>query len=708
VAAASLVHVKTSADLTKSIQVNIFPYTTPASQQQPSTPNFPVASSFSQSRTMARAAGSRAASAKPVEKKESKEVKTNGTGTSRPSRVSKLPLRNNAASRRGAKKVEEEPVANGIAEEAEPADEDPMEVDEVEPQPKKRKIYASQSAPPFAKKSAVPARSRVKKTETPAPEPKAATKKTTKRKKDEESEPEAEEAEAPVPIVKKAKVETTKPAPKAAAKAASKPAPKAAPKAAPKPVSKTPTPQPEAAKVDPALVPNPKGPRRPKGKKTEINAVRYTEPLKVFVFGEGGSGELGFGATKKAIDVKRPRYNEALTNMNVVKVATGGMHVVALTKDNKILTWGVNDNGALGRDTSNANVPMRDVEADDSDSDEDETGGLNDAEATPTPVPSEFFPEDTIFVDIAAGDSCSFALTTEGAVYGWGTFRKNEGILGFERGNHTAPRPVYLDSVKKVIQLVCGTNHVYALDKDHHVYAWGNGQQNQLGRRVTERSLIQALQPNKIGFHDASIKKHSQKITHIASGDYHGLAIAEDGHIWAWGANNYCETGYTDNAGADDASVLQPKIIHSLEGKNVTTLAAGSHHNIAITKGGEVLVWGRCDGSQTGLPPSQLEAETDEEKVLKNNGKPKILVQPTPLPNLKNIVAGACGPDHTIVIDEAGKAYSWGFSANYQTGQGTDDDIEVPTMIDNTAVRETKLTWAGCGGQYSMLASKKE
>ena len=102
----------------------------------------------------------------------------------------------------------------------------------------------------------------------------------------------------------------------------------------------------------------PKGPRRVRGKKTEINSLRYTEPLKVFVFGEGSSGELGLGATKKAIDVKRPRFNEALTNMNVVKIATGGMHVVALTKDNKILTWGVNDNAALGRDTSGGNIKM--------------------------------------------------------------------------------------------------------------------------------------------------------------------------------------------------------------------------------------------------------------------------------------------------------------------------------------------------------------
>ena len=167
-----------------------------------------------------------------------------------------------------------------------------------------------------------------------------------KRKKDEESDVEEEEVE---PEAKKAKVDR----------------PSAAPKST-------------KAAVDPAK-PVPRGPRRVRGKKTEINAIRYTEPLKVFVFGEGSSGELGFGATKKAIDVKRPRYNEALSNQNVVRVAAGGMHVVALTKDNKILTWGVNDNGALGRDTSNANIKLRDMDAEDDDSDsDDETGGLND------------------------------------------------------------------------------------------------------------------------------------------------------------------------------------------------------------------------------------------------------------------------------------------------------------------------------------------
>ncbi|KAF2712465.1 RCC1/BLIP-II [Pleomassaria siparia CBS 279.74] len=501
----------------------------------------------------------------------------------------------------------------------------------------------------------------------------------------------------------------------------SRPKKSATPPAAPKPTQKrkkseevedAPEPKPKKTKVIKDVkpkdnTPQPKGPRRPAGRKTEINAIRYTEPLKVFVFGEGGNGELGLGASKKSKDVKRPRFNERLSNMDVVKVAAGGMHVVALTKDNKIVTWGVNDNGALGRETPIATVAMKDADADSDSDDDDETGGLNDVEATPTAISAEHFPPDTIFVDVAAGDSCSFALTTEGAVYGWGTFRKNEGVLGFTRGINTARTPIYIEDVKKVTYIACGTNHVMALDVNKHVFAWGNGQQNQLGRRVTERSLIEALLPNRVGFHDKSFKRPSQKIVKISCGDYHSLAIGEDGHVWAWGANNYCETAIPANAGEDSASILAPQIIKSLENLQVVSVEGGSHHNVAITAKGECLAWGRCDGHQTGIPMSELSAIDDDSKVLKSNDKPKILVTPTTVPNLDNIVTVACGPEHTIAINKEGKAFSWGFSTNYQTGQGTFDDIEVPTLIDNTAVREIKLTMAGAGGQYSVLGSKK-
>lgn len=66
----------------------------------------------------------------------------------------------------------------------------------------------------------------------------------------------------------------------------------------------------------------------------------------------------------------------------------------------------------------------------------------------------------------------------------------------------------------------------------------------------------------------------------------------------------------------------------------------------------------------------------------------------------------AAGTDTSFAIDDTGEVYSWGFSANYQTGQGTGDDVEVPKVIDNTAVRDRKIVWAGAGGQYSIIAAE--
>ena len=63
----------------------------------------------------------------------------------------------------------------------------------------------------------------------------------------------------------------------------------------------------------------------------------------------------------------------------------------------------------------------------------------------------------------------------------------------------------------------------------------------------------------------------------------------------------------------------------------------------------------------------------------------------------------AAGSDTGFAIDNNGKAHSWGFSANYQTGLGTDDDVEVATLIDNAAVRGKRLVGAGAGGQYGVL-----
>ena len=173
--------------------------------------------------------------------------------------------------------------------------------------------------------------------------------------------------------------------------------------------------------------------KRPKATKDKVINEAPTKKLNIYVFGEGSSGENGLGAAKNAIDVKRPRLNHNLSasSVGVVQVAVGGMHAVALTHDNQILTWGVNDHGALGRDTT-WDGGMKDVDDGGSDDDSSSSGsdsGMNPKESTPTAIDPSMFPHDTTFVQVVAGDSASFAVTDDGFVYGWGTFRVSFPIL---------------------------------------------------------------------------------------------------------------------------------------------------------------------------------------------------------------------------------------------------------------------------------------
>jgi regulator of chromosome condensation len=148
------------------------------------------------------------------------------------------------------------------------------------------------------------------------------------------------------------------------------------------------------------------------------------------VFGTNCYGELGLGDTTRKSQIPGPVLNPKLpaSNVGVVHVAVGGMHSAALTRDNKILTWGVNDEGTLGRNTvvqnSNGSEQNSSQEKDHSDSeDDDDEVDLNLKEATPTAVDESRFPKGTVFAQLVATDSATFALTREGLVYGWGNFR---------------------------------------------------------------------------------------------------------------------------------------------------------------------------------------------------------------------------------------------------------------------------------------------
>lgn len=180
-----------------------------------------------------------------------------------------------------------------------------------------------------------------------------------------------------------------------------------------------------------------------------------------------------------------------------------------------------------------------------------------------------------------------------------------------------------------------------------------------------------------------------------------------EGQVYAWGLNNFGELGVDESMGADGGNVLQPTLVECLLPYKIVDVAGGEHHSVALTEDGKVLVWGRVDGNQCGFE----RVVYDRENCLYDGlDAPRILRVPTAHESLPGPAAAiAVGTDTTIVVLRDGAAWSWGFNTTYQCGQGeTGGEVFPPRAIDNSVVRERKIAFAGCGGQFSMLASRHE
>ena len=105
-------------------------------------------------------------------------------------------------------------------------------------------------------------------------------------------------------------------------------------------------------------------------------------------------------------------------------------------------------------------------------------------------------------MQVVAGDSATFALTTEGTVFGWGTFRDNQGILGFTSKDEVQTTPIAIKDLDQITSIASGNNFMIALGVDGAIYTWGAGQQNQLGRDVAEEDRYDALRPYQLDLDD--------------------------------------------------------------------------------------------------------------------------------------------------------------------------------------------------------------
>src|SRR3989339_220929 len=134
----------------------------------------------------------------------------------------------------------------------------------------------------------------------------------------------------------------------------------------------------------------------------------------------------------------------------------------------------------------------------------------------------------------------------------------------------------------------------------------------------------------------------------ISAGSRHTLALKSDGTVWAWGENGYGQCGTPNDYAKNGENT--PVKVSALS--NVTAVAGGGYHSLALKSDGTVWAWGGSDYySQLG------------------NGTTGSSPTPVQVSSLSSVTAIAGGVDHSLALKSDGTV--WSPATLVETGTGT-------------------------------------
>ncbi|HXJ81580.1 MAG TPA: hypothetical protein VMS64_23220 [Candidatus Methylomirabilis sp.] len=225
---------------------------------------------------------------------------------------------------------------------------------------------------------------------------------------------------------------------------------------------------------------------------------------------------------------------------------------------------------------------------------------------------------------IAAGTSHSLALDACGVVWAWGLNSSGQLGINSNDGFELFATPSAFRLGTTIIAIAAGGDHSLALDKQGHLWAWGDNSHGQLG--IGNQDIKTSNVPMLLPF------PQDTRFTTIAAGGQHSLAIEIGGSVWAWGANDQGQLGIGTNIDSfSPAMVSFPSGIARL-----VAIAAGGVHSLAIDGSNNVWAWGSNDHGQLGNPAASVVTSTPVRSVF---------------PDGTSIVSIAAGTSHSLALE---------------------------------------------------------
>ncbi|MES2205596.1 MAG: hypothetical protein V4525_02230 [Pseudomonadota bacterium] len=313
------------------------------------------------------------------------------------------------------------------------------------------------------------------------------------------------------------------------------------------------------------------------------HSISLMADAKVWAWAWGGGGR-DFGQLGHVIYIDRKSNKDegiVWPLKDIIKIAAGERHNLALRSDGRVWAWGGNSCG--------------------------EVGIMPESSSSLSAFPNIISQLKDV-TGIGAGASLSVALKKDGTVWQWGnndwylenTMWSNRHCFLKESSKRypplpeqeepvAQPMPKQVEGLKDITAISLSYRHTLALRRDGTVWAWGLNDCNQLG--VAEL-------PNRAPFASIPIQVPGlSNVIAVSAGRRHSMALKKDGTGWEWGhrtlnSENYggCIKALEDSKSANQTRATLREV--KLPGK-ATAIAAGIGNSIALLSDGTVWSWGQ-------------------------------------------------------------------------------------------------------------------
>jgi regulator of chromosome condensation len=279
---------------------------------------------------------------------------------------------------------------------------------------------------------------------------------------------------------------------------------------------------------------------------------------------QGNNGVIGFSQTSQ--QELRPVLINNLTD--VAKLVAGAQHMLVLTSEGKVFSWGCNEQYQLERQRSHYISP-------------------HDLEPAPCAVPAGV-------VEIGSGHYHSFAIHKSGDIYAWGLNNYGQTTMPQSARFEREITPKELPMLKRkgndpnddprIISIQGGRHHSHAIDKNGYCHSWGRIDKHGIGvdkqrlaLMVDEIAIIRGQDGRGRVLKVPVQTEVVSGATSLGIGTDHSIAITATEEGYSWGINDKHQTGQPG-----ESNVYLPTQVRSdfINGKTLIFAGGGDEFSI--------------------------------------------------------------------------------------------------------------------------------